>query len=728
MAITLVNLTGNVRDLALGIFDTRRTKVWIEANIDRIVDLDNNIVRLGTATAPVDANGAFTFTSLVATGSASTNLDDSNNLRYRLWVDYTAAPGTRVQKPFGWYSITATSNLAALTETGNVPVDLMAGYVLRSGGTMTGPLVLPTPVPGAAGWQASQALRVDQLTLVPIQRFGAVADVTSPASPTVPAAFDQAMSTLVAGQALYFPFDASKVDSSGFCSYWIDRSLNWVKSIPLIAESKYVQVKLKSGAGWGSTRFHAICNWTSADYGGAVPTESVLQAPDTDAAGTIDHNIFSLDGLGFRVNLNLQNGVSAVSLVHSHEQSKISVVATTGTSSTSPIKYGNRVLSLFANSNTVASNGVVAGPLYIEKATGYGQGWDHFVYVDGSNGGTQGTSGNFVQDIHFNGACSPPLSTGAKIYPYCLKSPWHLKSVQGLHLNDTHTEAQPANSPPTASAGGWPGAGVVVEQGKKVVGVSASGGNAGRASLWICTVAGNTGGSEPAWPSPNSGGTTTQTDGTVTWRCYVLSTTNGGNSTFGVLDGATGWPGASVAVEKGTHISPDGAHGWICTTAGTTGGSLPAFSTAAGRGTTQADGTATWTYVIDDYDTASVRMVDVAHSSFVQTRWAAGSDGTNRPLIKQSLTGSAPSQIVGFTVPDLFAMDLVIPATTAGGLTNSSNGGWWGNIFELYGKTLPYSYVTFDPRRISKLTAWSCEFAHTKALTASRIAVLGTIP
>lgn len=118
MAITLVTLTGDVANLVGDDFDPNaKTIAWIEANVDHIADLDNNVIRLGTAREVTATDGTFTFTDLVATGSADTNLDDSGDLQYRVWIDYRSTTARRrVSKPFGWYAIPSTSNIVDLVE------------------------------------------------------------------------------------------------------------------------------------------------------------------------------------------------------------------------------------------------------------------------------------------------------------------------------------------------------------------------------------------------------------------------------------------------------------------------------------------------------------------------------------------------------------------------------------------------------------------------------------
>lgn len=554
-----------------------------------------------------------------------------------------------------------------------------------------------------------------------INEFGGFASVASPTTTIVPA-FDAAVAALAPGQDLLLPFDSLLVDSSGMCSYWIDSPLELTKEINLVAESKRVQIKLKPGAQWGTTYCHAIRNWKHSDYSGATPTEVINQAPDVDTPGTLHHNIGSLDGMGFRVNLNGQSNVSAVSFVHLHEMSRISVIGTTGTSASSPYCWGNRVLSLFSNTGNVT-----AGPIYVEKASGYGFGWDHFMYADGTNGGTCTA---WIQDLRYRDWVSMPQYTGNVVHwRHCVKSPARMIAVNGVSFNNTHTEAVPSTSPPAAGSGGWPGATTAVALGTRIFGVSASGANQGFGCIWSATTAGTTGGSQPAWPTPNSltAPTNTVTDGSVVWQPCPYSAGLQSNGLGGVLDAACPWPGASIAVPKGTTISTDGTHGWICTTAGTTtSGAQPAFSTAGGRGTTQADGTAVWTYFLDDYDNAQFRFTDVAHPMFTSNRVSCAGFGSNRPMIKGDVTGTAPAQFYVYGALDIFGLDMEFGSIGVTNLTNAPKDGYMGKIVDTSTIQLAYSYATFDPRHIMKLTQWDVEFLHNKNLVLKKNVINGT--
>lgn len=118
----------------------------------------------------------------------------------------------------------------------------------------------------------------------------------------------------------------------------------------------------------------------------------------------------------------------------------------------------------------------------------------------------------------------------------------------------------------------------------------------GSERVFVCIVAGTTGGSEPSW---NLSQGVKTTDNTVTWMEVT-----GRAAISGSVANTSGWtagPGGvgtgvkNQAVALGYIIARDnGASFQICTTAGTTGnGSEPSFSNTAG--TTTADNSVTWT-------------------------------------------------------------------------------------------------------------------------------------
>lgn len=125
--VTLVNLTGNVSDLVGGAYSDGYAKVWIETNVagDVIIDASGNQLRLGDAKATLNGSGAFTFTGLWATNSAS----NPTSFQYRVFVEYaTRRPGGQ-RKPVrwcsGWFSLTATADLADVAEEQYVPPSWM---------------------------------------------------------------------------------------------------------------------------------------------------------------------------------------------------------------------------------------------------------------------------------------------------------------------------------------------------------------------------------------------------------------------------------------------------------------------------------------------------------------------------------------------------------------------------------------------------------------------------
>ena len=125
MAVTLVNLTGTLTDLVGANFDSRRTKVWIETNVegDVVIDSAGNEIHLGNAAATVGIDGAFTFTDLVATNSTTnpTAFQYQVHIAYPVSLPQLANGGKNATWDSGWFSITVTSDLADIAAEQYVP-------------------------------------------------------------------------------------------------------------------------------------------------------------------------------------------------------------------------------------------------------------------------------------------------------------------------------------------------------------------------------------------------------------------------------------------------------------------------------------------------------------------------------------------------------------------------------------------------------------------------------
>ena len=135
--------------------------------------------------------------------------------------------------------------------------------------------------------------------------------------------------------------------------------------------------------------------------------------------------------------------------------------------------------------------------------------------------------------------------------------------------------------------------------------------------IMVCTTAGTSNSSAPAFPASVTSGTTTLTDGTVTWTIYdvtapEIATVNGLSS---AINGKADVRDVALRVGLAEYSAGDtvlypGKYGYIlkCSTAGTTGFSLPAWPASIVSGTTTiTDGTVVWKV----YDTTAMSSMPI---------------------------------------------------------------------------------------------------------------------
>ena len=229
----------------------------------------------------------------------------------------------------------------------------------------------------------------------------------------------------------------------------------------------------------------------------------------------------------------------------------------------------------------------------------------------------------------------------------------------------------------------------------------------GSERVFVCTVAGTTGGAEPTWTTTRGA---VNTDNTVTWQeATGIAALNGD------LDNTPSWNTVkNTAVSLGHVIkSNDGQTTLICSTAGTAGnGSEPSWSSTLGA--TTADNTVTWrTLKISGNKFGNWAGPFARMAASLATNWGDGngqtyflsSDHDETQSTAQSLTGrgtvASPNQWLSVdrtgSVPPV-AADLEFGARIAA--TNDSNydlNGWLSRVYGIQFEPADSGNVSIRP-------------------------------
>lgn len=127
MALSNAVVTMNLADLLGTDFDTRRTKIWVDTNIegDTVIDTVGNQIRLGSGTVTLNTDGTASL-SVWAPGTGA----NPASWQTTIHVDYPD-PGTRTRRTrdFGPFTITGNADLADLVAEQEVPPNYTAGLL-----------------------------------------------------------------------------------------------------------------------------------------------------------------------------------------------------------------------------------------------------------------------------------------------------------------------------------------------------------------------------------------------------------------------------------------------------------------------------------------------------------------------------------------------------------------------------------------------------------------------
>lgn len=183
----------------------------------------------------------------------------------------------------------------------------------------------------------------------------------------------------------------------------------------------------------GFTGCQMLRNWQSTD---PVNPAGEFYAPNTTAWNSSrGNNYVNLRNLTFNPGNN--SNITCVGLVHIQERAVVEFLTVDSTGSSGSGFCG---LAVFSNSE---DNGITIGRLVIRLLTGYGQGWNHFIYADGTNGET--ATGVVIDDLEIEQFTTPANAAGVS-----LDSPVYARAVNRLRLTG-HQEQPPAAGADTAA-------------------------------------------------------------------------------------------------------------------------------------------------------------------------------------------------------------------------------------------------------------------------------------
>ncbi len=173
----------------------------------------------------------------------------------------------------------------------------------------------------------------------------------------------------------------------------------------------------------GFTGHQLVRNWAAAD-GTAFGV-----APNTTATPVY---YLRLEHMG--LDLAGQSNLMALALVHCQERTIIEHIGFfTHYGKPEEVGSGNVAFAMLANNDT---SGQCAGRFDLVHFVGYGGGWLHWLFLDGTN---NGTTTNWIRDVVIRGWTSP---TGPADGTICSDSPVYLRAVDGLKI-EGHCEAMP---------------------------------------------------------------------------------------------------------------------------------------------------------------------------------------------------------------------------------------------------------------------------------------------
>lgn len=339
------------------------------------------------------------------------------------------AIGTAGLTQFTVVDVAATSEIILVTQVSGTT------WTVTRGAESTTPVAHGT---GATYQAIITAAGLNAMVQGPLWYSATAAGIQANTVADQSAAINAWLLSLPAGATAFFPAAGTPPAQT---RYYVNRAVEVPRTVRIAGGAWGIATPIFTAmSGFGDKQI--MRNWQYADFAGSP----VFNAPDKTAWGTsgTGNNYVHLENIAFDVNGN--SSITALSLVHLQERTFIQNL--TFTNSQGATGSGNVALALFANSD---APGTISGRFVINSLTGYGLGWQNWIYADGTNGYTSSlTVANRINDLEITSFTTPANATAgggnqANGGTACSDSPLFFRYIGRVHIVG-HCEIPPSNA------------------------------------------------------------------------------------------------------------------------------------------------------------------------------------------------------------------------------------------------------------------------------------------